>query len=818
MINSSDFKYKGLLTHVVALILGCVLVACNQPDVKESIWVNAAKVEGKITPWLYGACIEDVNHEIYGGIYDQKIFGESFEEPVPSPVFDGFSAYEGDWSVADDVLAARAYLGAKLVYDALALNKGMVETDIKFDGDGESAGLLVAVSKPGNGADNFYGYEISLAANGKKIVLGKHKNNFTHLKDIVVNYNPQQWNRLKVALNDGTMKVYLNGKELYTLDKDPALKGGNIGLRTWNAHVKFRQLKIESERVTRALTFKSKPVKQVSRQWTAWQKGTVQATYAVEDKDAYNGQNAQMITLVSGDGHVGIANAGLNGWGIAVREGQKLKGRLYLKSPNLKGPVTLALQSHDGTINYATQELRGVANKWQQFPFELTANAADTNARLAVFISEPGKLSIDQVTLMSTRDDQFKDLPLRKDIAEAMVKQGLTFLRYGGTMVNNTGYRFKNMIGDPDRRPPYQGHWYPYSTNGFGIEDFLKFCEAAGFTASFAINIEESAQDAADMIEYLNGPVSSVWGKKRAENGHPEPYHIKYVEIGNEEVLFHGDQAEEYAHYIARFNLLHDAIKGKDPKVSLISSAWWRPESPNMEGVFKALDGKADFWDYHPWADSLSSGREVETELRKMQALFLKWNPRTTMRCAIFEENGNTHSMQRALGHVTIQNAVRRMGDFVLTSCAANALQPYLQHDSGWDQGQVFFTPSQVWGMPPYYAQQMASKYHQPLRVYSTLSDSAHQLDVTATRSENGDQLVLHVANTGADPVAVNLKIAGFDNIKQVKAITLAGALTAANTPEEPMKIAPVEQEIKPSNNQVYELAAHAYTVLVYSK
>lgn len=819
MVNSSDFKYKGLLTRIVTLVLGYALMACSQPDAKESIWVDAAKVQGKITPWLYGACIEDVNHEIYGGIYDQKIFGESFEEPVPSPIFDGFSIYEGDWSAADEVLAAHAHPGAKLVYDTLVLNKGMVETDIKFGGDGGSAGLLVAVSKPGNGADNFYGYEISLAANGKKVVLGKHKNNFTHLKDIEVNCNPQHWNRLKVALNDGAMQVYLNGKELYTLaDKDPALKGGHIGLRTWNAQVKFRRVKIESEQAVHTLAFKAEPVAQVSRQWTAWRNGTIKATYAVDDRDAYNGEQAQVVELVSGKGEVGIANAGLNGWGIAVRKGQRLQGRLYLKSPNLKGPVTLALQSRDGSISYAAQELRGVANKWQQFSFELTANAADTNARLAVFISEPGKLSIDQVTLMSTEADQFKGLPLRKDIAEAMVKQGLTFLRYGGTMVNNSGYRFKKMIGDPDRRPPYKGHWYPYSTNGFGIEDFLKFCEAAGFTASFAINIEESAQDAADMIEYLNGPVSSGWGKKRAENGHPEPYHIKYVEIGNEEVLFNGDRADEYAHYVARFNLLHDAIKGKDPNVSLISAAWWRPESPNMEGVFKALDGKADFWDYHPWADSLRSGQKVETELRKMQALFLKWNPQTKMRCAIFEENGNTHSVQRALGHVTVQNAVRRLGDFVLTSCAANALQPYLQNDNGWDQGQVFFTPSQVWGMPPYYAQQMASKYHQPLLVHSTLSDKVHQLDVTATCSENGNQLVLHVANIGAHPVAVNLKIAGFDNIKQVKAITLAGALTASNTPEKPTEIVPVETEIKPSNNQVYEMAAHAYTVLVYSK
>ena len=77
---------------------------------------------------------------------------------------------------------------------------------------------------------------------------------------------------------------------------------------------------------------------------------------------------------------------------------------------------------------------------------------------------------------MSTGEDRFRGLPLRGDIGQAMVDQGLTFLRYGGTMINISGYRFKKMIGDRDKRPPYHGHWYRWSTNGFGIEDFLQFC------------------------------------------------------------------------------------------------------------------------------------------------------------------------------------------------------------------------------------------------------------------------------------------------------------------------------------------------------
>lgn len=780
--------------------------------------VDVTKIEQEVTPYLYGACIEDVNHEIYGGLYDQKIFGESFEEPIPGPQFESFSIYEGNWSVRNNEIWATSHPGAKLVYNEKEIITGAIETDIKFNEGGDNAGLLLRVSQPGDGADNFYGYEISLASNGEKIVIGKHKKNFEHIKDIPVKCDPAVWNNLKAVMKDQKIEIFLNGKSVFVFDDDSDLQTGYPALRVWNSNTVFRNLKLTLDNNIQSLSFKTLPCKQISYQWDAYEKGDIKADYTLDTKNAYNGNNSQTIEMVSGEGIVGIANSSLNRWGIAVRNGQKFQGRLYLKSNNYKGNVTVALQSEDGKTEYAQQQIEGITGQWNKYSFSLISNTDDKKARFVVFINQPGKVWIDQVTLMTTGEDQFRGLPYRNDIGQAMVNQKLTFLRYGGTMINAPEYRFKKMIGDPDKRPPYQGHWYRYSTNGFGIEDFLKFCEAAGFTAAFAVNIEETPEDMADMVEYLNGPVTSEWGKIRAQNGHPEPYNIKYIGIGNEEVLFHGDRADEYDHYIERFNLLYEAIKSKDSSIKLVCTAWWRPDSPSIDRVFKALDGKADYWDYHPWADALTSGKTVEAELKQMKELFLKWNPNTTMKCAIFEENGNTHNMERVLGHVTVQNAVRRMGDFVLTSCAANALQPYLQNDNGWDQGQVFFTPSQVWGMPPYYAQQMASENHLPLLVNSELTDESGNLDVTATRSEDGKQVVLHVANTGDRPVVTRLNIKGLKNLKRVKSITLSGELKARNTPEEPEKFVPVEKEMKGNANQTYKILPYSYTIFVYSE
>lgn len=137
-----------------------------------------------------------------------------------------------------------AHAGAKLVYDPLEMAVGEVETELKFTrgGGGDNAGLLAGVSEPGNGADNFHGYEISLAADGRKVVLGKHKNNFTPIADAAVSCDPAQWNRLGFKTDGRTLQVFLNGAcVLRAEDDDPVLARGRVALRTWNSEAPVPQ-------------------------------------------------------------------------------------------------------------------------------------------------------------------------------------------------------------------------------------------------------------------------------------------------------------------------------------------------------------------------------------------------------------------------------------------------------------------------------------------------------------------------------------------------------------------------------------------------
>lgn len=810
-------KKHILISLSCTALLGGLFTAAPAAAQTATVRVDAEKVEQRITPWLYGACIEDVNHEIYGGIYDQKIYGESFEEPDATQDLSAFSKYEGIWSVSDGVAAVSASRGGKIVYNGAEIGDGVVETDIRFDNErGNMAGMLFRASDPGIGRDRFRGYAVSLSSVGKKIELTKHDNNVALLRKVDYQFDPYTWNRLSVSMQGPEIEIFLNGKSVlkYT-DEDPRyFRSGKFGLRDLVADVYYRNVGYKTAAGMKTISFEAPQGVAVSCRWQPVVTGTAEAVFTHDTQDPFHGNYSQGVEIVAGKGTAGVSNMSLNGWGIAVRKGRTMQGRIYLKAAGAEVPVTVALESADGKTRYAAQRIEGITDRWARYDFTLTPSADDNRARFAVTTDRPGKIWMDMATLESTGDARYKGLPLRSDIAQALVDQGLTFLRYGGTMVNVPDYRFKNMIGDRDRRPPYRGHWNWWSTNGFGIEEFLQFTEAAGFTPSFAVSIDETAQDMADMIEYLNGPATSEWGAKRAANGHPAPYNVKYIEIGNEEQILH-ESREGYDHYIERFNILHDAMKAKDPNLELIIAIDWKPGSPEMERVFKALDGKAAYWDYHPWADPMIAGKIAEEKLSEMKRLFHSWNPATKMKCAIFEENGDTHNIRRTLGHVTLQNTIRRHGDFVLTSCAANALQPYRQNDNSWNQGQIFFTPTQVWGMPPFYAQQMASKHHLPLLV---ASETEGTLDVTATRDEASRKLVLHIANIRPETIAAKFDASTFGPVKHVRTVTLSGRPEEVNTPEQPRRIAPVERELAAQEVVNLDIRPFSYTILVFEK
>ena len=192
----------GLLKAAV-ILAGILSVLAPVGQTKgATITVNADQVLHTNSPYLTGACLEDVNHEIYGGIDSQMIFGESFAEPAAQLPLKGFKTYEGRWTLADaGSVQGAGSDGSKIVWDGPALSVGEVSVDVKLtEATGGNEGLILKVNNAGIGADAFTGYEVSLERPGQ-LVVGRHRQNWEPIRNVACDVPVKEW--IKLTVNGG---------------------------------------------------------------------------------------------------------------------------------------------------------------------------------------------------------------------------------------------------------------------------------------------------------------------------------------------------------------------------------------------------------------------------------------------------------------------------------------------------------------------------------------------------------------------------------------------------------------------------------------
>jgi hypothetical protein len=394
-------------------------------------------------------------------------------------------------------------------------------------------------------------------------------------------------------------------------------------------------------------------------------------------------------------------------------------------------------------------------------------------------------------------------------------------------MVNAPEYRWKKMIGPRDRRPPYKGTWYPYSSNGWGIPDFLNLCEAAGFLGSPDFNIDESPQDMVDFLEYANGAADSTWGKVRAADGHPKAYGLKYLELGNEERV---DDA-----FFNKFASLARAIWARDPGITLVVGdfAYTRPITDPMkfDGADShittlaahrkilqlAKEHDREVWfDVHIDTDKAAPSVSLKALPTYIDALD-KLADGARHKVLVFELNANNPRQRRALGNAVAIGTATRDGRLPIVT-SANCLQVDGQNDNGWDQGLLFLNPSKTWLQPPGYVTQMIARSYQPIVLPVQLT-AAEGLDVTAVRSEDGKTLVLRVVNIAADARPARIQLDGFAPAQSAAEITeLAAPLDAMNTANDSTHVKPAPKQWTHNLKQgaaKYTFPPHSFTVMV---
>jgi hypothetical protein len=825
-------------TLLAGVLLLAAVAALRAQAPEAVIHVAADKQAGPVSRYLTGACIEDVNHEIYGGLYSQMIFGESFQEPPSHRPLKGFQAFGGSWVLRGEELDAAGGPGPTLVSDQAPLGRGAVGVEVFFaDRTAGNAGLIVKTGRVGVGADNFDGYEVSLNPGRNVLTLGRHRHNWEPIRDVPCPVPIGEWVRLEVHFTEQALEVLVNDRSVIRYeDRQHPLRSGGFGLRQWQRAARYCNLWVQADGANgrrEALPFQPIPddLGPVSGMWRGLRRGTATGKASLETERPFVGTQSQRLTFGQGPGAVGLENQGLNRWGLGLEAGKVYEGHLWARAEK---PVelTVSLESRDGARSYARATLRVPAADWQKLPLTLTPDAADPAGRFAITLAAPGSVVLGYVFLQPGEWGRFRGLPVRRDVVDGLRDMGLTVLRYGGSMVNAPEYSWKKMIGPRDRRPPYRGFWYPQSSNGWGIIDFLDVCEAAGFLAIPAFNLDETPQDMADFVAYVNGPADSVWGKRRAADGHPVPYRLRHLEVGNEERV--DDK------YFARFRAIAEAVWAVDPEIILVVGDFvYAQPITDPDAVKGAASGitslaahrqilelarrhRREVWfDIHVDTDDPRRLGQLAVVPTYVAAL-AKLSGGARHRVAVFELNSGNHAQRRALANAIAIGALQQLGDRLAVVCAANGLQPDGQNDNGWDQGLLFLNPTAVWLQPPGYVPRMIASHYQPLNVPADIRGAAGAASVVAARSEDGQTLVLRVVHIGDQPLAARIHLDGFGPLRSTAAgEELAGPADAVNTAAEPNRWAPrrFEWRHEMAGDAVrYTFPSRSFTVLTFQR
>lgn len=488
--------------------------------------------------------------------------------------------------------------------------------------------------------------------------------------------------------------------------------------------------------------FKYAYKKEIDRPYRPWYpEGSVHvAQYYLDTQDAFNGKRSQKIILPLPNVRAGIAQDG-----FYVKANASYRLRLHVKGEG-NVPVWATL-SADGARLAEPVLLGRTKKQWTPAEARFRAGRDAGNATLVLDFEGPGTLWLDRVYLIG--DDAVRGI-WRPDVVSAAkgLKPGV--IRFGGTSIEE--FEWDQAIGNWDKRVPFTTVWGGLEPNFVGIEEFVQFCQEVGAEPMICVRwTGKQPADAAAQLEYLNGGSDTRWGKLREQNGHPEPYRVKYWQIGNEV------GGPEYDASVAAFAA---AMKKVDPKIRILSAF------PSMETLQKAGDSLDYLSPHHYECLDLESKR---AEFDLLQTQIDRFRGRKPVRVAVTEWNttagefglarGMLQTLGNALGCARYHNLMQRYSELVEIGIRSNLVDSF-------GSGVILTGPGWMYLSPTYYAEQLygraAGSY--PLRVErkSELSWYMQEPDISATLSDDGAMLRVYAVNSTENALPVHFILDGF--------------------------------------------------------
>lgn len=561
--------------------------------------------------------------------------------------------------------------------------------------------------------------------------------------------------------------------------------------------------------------------------------GTAQASISISSDDPLNevlttSLRLQVNSRVANGERVGILNTGY--WGIPIRPDYTFyNASFYAKSTtNYNGPLTVTIESSDGLIIYASAVVPQITSTFEKYEVSLIPNAAliqSSTLDVVFVISVEGTASatVEEGTqiffqLVSLYPPTWRNKPkgLRIDIAEKLAAAKPSIMRFpGGSFIQGIKvgdevirYIWEETLGPIEQRPGYIGIWGYYASNGVGMLEYLEFAEELNATAVICVysglaldaythpieEMGEFVESALNAIEYAIGDTGTKWGSIRAANGHPDPFPLPYIEIGNEDYFS--------STYNDRYPLFYDAITEKFPQITIIGSdyAESRPMPIRDDHYYVALGGfprRHTLYDNFPRNGSKVYIGEYAT------------------RDGDYNYTGELviPHLGAALEDASFLISMERNSDLIIMSSYAPLLSNV--NDLRWTPNGIYFDGLTSYATPAWWVQHLFGTKRGNIYIPSDFDGANETFFHSAVLNTVTNTIVIKTVNNGNAAVSVETDLMGICRTNGGKVTVLTGARFDSNSLQEPMKISPQESAFTTTTG-VFTFNAPAYSLTIF--
>ena len=518
-----------------------------------------------------------------------------------------------------------------------------------------------------------------------------------------------------------------------------------------------------------------------------------------------------MVTRANPQNQAGVLNSGF--WGIPVRSNTTYKGSFYAKTDSAAiGPVTIRLLTDADDKVLASATVSGLTSEWKQYQFSLRTDAireSSTN-HLVVTVGHPATLWLSLVSLFPPTYHN-RENGNRTDIMQKLAAMHPAFLRFpGGNYLEGEHvpdrFNWKKTIGPLVDRPTHASPWRYISSDGMGLLEFLEWCEDLNMQPVLAVyagyslaqdhvnpgpDLEPYVQDALEEIEYVTGGADTKWGAERAKDGHPQPYKLTYVEVGNE------DQFDRSGSYDGRYEQFYKAIKAKYPELQIIATTPVKSVRPDV----------IDDHYYRRATDFFHDTTHYDKTDRSGPKIFVgEWATR---------EGSPTPNFGAALGDAAWMTGMERNSDIIVMSCYAPLFVNVNPGGMQWESDLIGYDAMHSYGSPSYYAQMMFSTHVGEETLGSELENGTPKLFYSVTRDSKNRRVFVKLVNAESQPQTIEVKFPGANLAKSGKVVMLSARGTqATNTIDAPETIVPKETTLRNVSDD-FHYTAPAYSIQV---